>query len=78
METDLVSDISLGLLGHRQSDGIMSAVDSSERTRTGDMQDALRDLEALMTKAKHMVSACSTQLSDLAERATDRPTMTSL
>ncbi|PWN34376.1 uncharacterized protein FA14DRAFT_161789 [Meira miltonrushii] len=36
-------------------EGIMSAVDLQAREDTSDMQDALRDLEALMTRAKKMV-----------------------
>lgn len=36
-------------------EGILSAVDLQAREDTSDMQDALRDLEALMTRAKKMV-----------------------
>lgn len=36
-------------------DGILSSVDSTSRTQNDDMQGALKDLEALMRKAKQMV-----------------------
>lgn len=58
-------------------EGIFSAVDLQSREESNDMQDALRDLEALMTRAKKMVDFAEALNAKLtkqeAAKAAERP-----